>query len=158
MKELKAHKFFTPFSVFLNEKKEDGLDKIGVTDIDKMIYNFENNRFILLEEKCRSVNISDFQLRLLKKIDACCKHDEDYQGTWLIKHSRERPDDGGTCHIALLDDIGSSDDIRKYKKVSMLVLKYFLRLNWTLVDGKPKLDKEEKELYLKERKERNGKI
>jgi hypothetical protein len=97
-RQLQNNKYFTtPFSNWCRENKELDSKKAGITisDVDMIITHYRNNnRFIILEEKCNLQPIKFPQSKILMRLHNLCKADENYMGYYFVQFQNESPFDG----------------------------------------------------------------
>lgn len=119
-RKLDHSKYHTKFSRWIREQKK--LDsKLGytTTDIDYIWTNFKNDKFCIIEEKCRLSEMRFSQEKILKRLHELFKNDENYCGFYIIKFEHEFPEDDGQIYIQNYDD-GQNIKITKAELIYFL--------------------------------------
>lgn len=79
-------------------------DKTSIMDIDFVIRNYGNKRFLMIENKCFDSPVSFTELETLKALHGPLMASKDYQGTFLIQHELTNMYDGCTRISELKSD------------------------------------------------------
>jgi len=103
MTNLKYKSLFSPHRNWINEQNVPNLlsssDGYICSDVDLVWANRNNQKIMLLEEKCKMAEPSNSQSKLLKFVDNALKQSPKYYGLHLVQFEKERPDDGGKIFL-----------------------------------------------------------
>jgi hypothetical protein len=64
-------------------------DKIAVTDVDCIIRNYGNNRFMVIEDKCYMAEPTVSEMRLMEQLYPLYCASKDFVGMFLLQHTTD---------------------------------------------------------------------
>ena len=105
MTNLKYKSLFSPHRNWINEQNVPNLlsssDGYICSDVDLVWTNRNQQKIMLLEEKCKMAEPSKSQSKLLKFVSDCIKRScsKKYYGLHCIQFEYEAPDDGGKIFL-----------------------------------------------------------
>jgi hypothetical protein len=85
----------TEFGLWLRDQKEID-SKLGyiATNIDYIWTNYKTGEWMIIEEKRRGKDCSEWQRKIFRTIHKSAKHDPKYRGIYLVQFENTSPDDG----------------------------------------------------------------
>jgi hypothetical protein len=120
-RRLKDSRYFTTkFSNWLREQPElDSKKGYTCSDLDMIWTSYKNNKFIMLEEKCKMSEIGFAQGKILNRMHSLFKADNDYCGFYFLQWEFEGPEDGA-IYITNMEE-GNKIEIDKNQLTKFLI-------------------------------------